>query len=98
MTTLHLELPEDLARATGRPQGELERVALEALLSRLYAEGHVSSGNAGKVLGMSKAAFLELLGRYGVSTFDPSQDVASEVAHLERLYGHEHGSTGGLGK
>jgi predicted HTH domain antitoxin len=87
MTTLQLELPEELARASGHPQGELERMALEALLTRLYSEGRVSSGHAGKALGLSKVAFLELLGRYGVSSFDPAQDVAAEAQQLQRLQG-----------
>ena len=87
MTTLRLELPEELARAAGHPPAELERMALEALMVRLYEEGHVSSGNAGKVLGMSKVAFLDVLGRYGVSTFDPTMDVAAEAAQLAQTYG-----------
>lgn len=88
MTTLRLELPEDLACTAGHPPAELEHMALEGLMVRLYEEGHVSSGNAGRVLGMSKVEFLDVLGRYGVSTFDPTMDVAAEVAHLEQIYGN----------
>lgn len=88
MTTLQLELPEEMARAVGRPPAELEHLAMEALMVRLYDEGHVSSGNAGKVLGMSKVEFLDVLERYGVSSFDPTMDVAAEVAFLERTFGN----------
>ncbi|MBI5495032.1 MAG: UPF0175 family protein [Deltaproteobacteria bacterium] len=85
MTTLHLELPDTLTRALAQPPAALERKALEALLVRLYAEGTVSSGQAGKALGMTRVEFLDLLGAYGVSTFDPNTDVGAEMATLQSL-------------
>jgi predicted HTH domain antitoxin len=86
MTTLHLELPDTLTQALG--QAALERKALEALLVRLYDEGHVSSGQAGTLLGISRVAFLDVLGQYGVSSFDPTMDIAAEMAFLARTFGN----------
>ncbi|MGB7394601.1 MAG: UPF0175 family protein, partial [Pricia sp.] len=37
--------------------------------SKLFADGRLSSGQACKIVGISKRAFLEVLGKYGVSVF-----------------------------
>ncbi len=37
--------------------------------SRLFDEGRLSSGQAAAMAGISKRAFLELVGQYGVSVF-----------------------------
>jgi hypothetical protein len=63
MTTPHLERTDALTRDTG--QAALGRKALEALPVRLDGEGQVSSGQAGVVLGMSRVAFLDVVGPCG---------------------------------
>jgi predicted HTH domain antitoxin len=39
------------------------------LATRLFEEGKLSSGQAAEMVGLSKRAFIELLGKYGVSVF-----------------------------
>ena len=39
------------------------------IASKLYELGKLSSGQAAEVAGLSKRAFLELLGKYNVSVF-----------------------------
>jgi predicted HTH domain antitoxin len=39
------------------------------LASRLYELGKISSGQAAEMVGLSKRAFIELLGKYNVSIF-----------------------------
>ena len=39
------------------------------LASKWYEEGKLSSGQAADMVGISKRAFIELLGKYGVSVF-----------------------------
>ena len=39
------------------------------LASRLYERGILTSGQAADMVGISKRAFIELLGKYGVSVF-----------------------------
>lgn len=39
------------------------------LASRWYEEGKLSSGQVAKMVGLSKRAFIELLGKYGISVF-----------------------------
>jgi predicted HTH domain antitoxin len=79
MTTLQIEYPEDLLAQTEQTREGLEELAREALLVRLYDLGKLSSGKAAELLGLSRREFLGVLGKYGVSEFDDSQDVAVEA-------------------
>ncbi len=61
MTKITLEIP-----------GNLEMSQFEVtmmLAAKLYEEGKLSSGHAADMVGLSKRAFIELLGKYGVSVF-----------------------------
>ena len=50
--------------------------------ARLYEDGKLSSGQAAEIAGLSKRAFIELLGRYGVSVFSSSvSDLHSDIAN-----------------
>ena len=50
--------------------------------SKLYEDGKLSSGQAAEMAGLSKRAFIELLGRYGVSVFSQSiSDLHSDIAN-----------------
>lgn len=50
--------------------------------SKLYEDGKLSSGQAAEVAGLSKRAFIELLGRYGVSVFSNSiADLQQDIAN-----------------
>jgi predicted HTH domain antitoxin len=79
MTTLQIEYPEELLDQADQTKEELEGLAREALLVRLYDLGKISSGKAAELLGIARWEFLNVLGRYGVSVFDDSQDVAAEA-------------------
>ena len=48
--------------------------ALMAIASRLYEKGKLSLGQAADLAGLSKRAFMEVLGTYGVSIFNYSPD------------------------
>ncbi|HXG83307.1 MAG TPA: UPF0175 family protein [Pyrinomonadaceae bacterium] len=55
------------------------------IASKLYELGRLSSGQAAEVAGLSKRAFLELLGKYNVSVFGYNEnDLAEDLkAHTE---------------
>lgn len=74
MKTLTLQLPDSL---------ELDAAELTMLVaSRLYEEGRLSLGQAAELAGLSKPAFAEALGRYGVSLFNyPASDLARDIAN-----------------
>jgi predicted HTH domain antitoxin len=50
--------------------------------SRVYEQGRLSLGQAAEVAGLTKRAFIELLGKYGVSVFNfPPSELESDVAN-----------------
>ncbi len=66
MRTLTLEVPDDV---------DLENHELKMILAtRLYENGKLSLGQAADMAGLSKHAFAELLGKYGVNYFNQTED------------------------
>lgn len=53
------------------------------IAAKLYELGKLSSGQAAEVAGLSKRAFLELLGKYNVSVFGYDEnDLAEDLKNL----------------
>ncbi len=75
---IHLTVPDSLL---DQDKQELEKVALEALIVRLYSLGDLSSGEGAESLGISRREFLDLLGRYNVSIFDETIDLEREASY-----------------
>ena len=74
MRTVELHIPDDV---------DLKDCDISMIIaSRLYEDGKLSSGQAAAIAGLSKRAFIELLGRYGVSVFSTSSsDLDSDIAN-----------------
>lgn len=64
--TLNIELPSTVEID--------EKELLLMLATKLYEKGRLSLGQAAKLAGFSKRAFIEILGSYGVSVFNYSAD------------------------
>jgi predicted HTH domain antitoxin len=48
--------------------------------AKLYEDRKLSSGQAAQIVGLSKRAFIEVLGKYGVSIFSTSiEDLHSDI-------------------
>lgn len=61
MQSIKIDLPESL---------NMSSFEVKMLLAaKLYEDGKLSSGQAAEMAGLSKRAFIELLGKYGVSVF-----------------------------
>lgn len=57
-----------------------DKDALMAIASRLFAKGKLSLGQAAELVGLSKTAFCEILGSYGVSVFNyPPSDLERDI-------------------
>ncbi len=57
-----------------------EMEARMVLATRLYERGRLSLGQAAELVGLSKGAFMEVLGTYGVSVFNyPASDLDQDV-------------------
>ena len=74
MKTITLSIPDAL---------DLDNRDIAMIVStRLYEQGKLSLGQAAEVAGLTKWAFAELLGSYGVSIFNsPTPDLASDIAN-----------------
>jgi predicted HTH domain antitoxin len=50
--------------------------------AKLYEDAKHSAGQAAEIVGLSKRAFIEMLGKYGVSVFSTSiSDLHSDIAN-----------------
>mgnify|MGYP001362461609 CR=1 FL=1 len=75
------------------PQLEATIAAIHQTLAKAYVmvlleAGEITSGRAGKILGVPRVEVLEMMKRWGISLFDDSQtleDLALEVDQAERL-------------
>jgi predicted HTH domain antitoxin len=64
MRTIQLNIPDGI---------DLKDHDLSMIIaSKLYEDAILSAGQAAKIVGLSKRAFLELLGKYGVSVVSNS--------------------------
>lgn len=58
---------------------EINDFELKMLIaSKLFEDGKLSSGQAAEIVGISKKAFVELLGKYNVSLFGYDYDELEE--------------------
>ncbi len=82
MTALRIDYPAELLTLADVSPETLAALAREALVVRLYDLGKLSSGQAARLLGLTRWQFLDLLGRYNVSLFDDTADVAAEARRV----------------
>lgn len=66
MKTLTLQLPDSLEISP--------KEAAMLLATRLYEQGKLSLGQAAELAGYSKRTFMELMGDYGVSIFNLTEE------------------------
>ncbi|MBT1708776.1 UPF0175 family protein [Fulvivirgaceae bacterium PWU5] len=74
MRTLQINIPDSLTIS------DMDLMMIVA--SKLYEDGRLSSGQAAELTGLSKRAFIEVLGKYNVSIFgDSLDDLKSDIAN-----------------
>jgi len=74
MRTIQLNIPDSL---------DLKDYDFSMIIAaKLYEDAKLSSGQAAQMVGLSKRAFTEMLGKYGVSVFSTSiSDLHSDIAN-----------------
>ncbi|MEO5330131.1 MAG: UPF0175 family protein [Magnetococcus sp. THC-1_WYH] len=78
MNTLTIELPlEGLPLPTELPDNFSDEVRF-LLALKLFEQGRITSGKAGRLSGMGRVEFLLAVGRAGVPVVDISQDEMDE--------------------
>ncbi|HYK76359.1 MAG TPA: UPF0175 family protein [Daejeonella sp.] len=75
MSTITLSIPEKF---------ELDpKDTIKFLASKLYEAGKLSLGQAAELAGLSKVAFAEIIGDYGVSLINyPVSDIEKDAARI----------------
>lgn len=80
MVELTLQVPEGaMAALRVDPAGFVREMRLAAAV-KWYELGQISQGRAAEIAGVSRAAFVEALGRFGVSPFQATADELIEEA------------------
>jgi predicted HTH domain antitoxin len=84
-TTLNVRVPNNLL-SLGLSQEEIQRRVLEWLVFSLFSEGKISSGKAGKLLGLTRLEFIELLKTRGIAFVNYSEDeLKEELESVKKL-------------
>lgn len=84
-TTFEIRISGDLLKF-GLDENEIQRRISEWLVLSLFAEGHVSSGKAARLLGISRIAFLSLLRARGIAYINYSaEELADEFDAVRTL-------------
>jgi predicted HTH domain antitoxin len=74
MKTIQIKVPDDLNMS--------DYDFTMALATKLYEQAKLSAGQAAEMVGLSKRAFIELLGKYGVSVLSNSvTDLHADIAN-----------------
>lgn len=74
MRTIQLKIPDSIDLK--------EYDFLMIVASKLYAEAKLSAGQAAEIVGLSKRAFIEILGNYNVSVFsDAVEDLHLDISN-----------------
>ena len=83
--TVSLELPRDILAALNVPEVGLSGRLRELIALELVREGSISTGKAAELLGWTKAEFVALMARHGVSYFTEStEEVSAQVDRVEK--------------
>lgn len=74
MRTIQLNIPDSV---------DLKDYDFSMIIAvKLYEDEKLSAGQAAEIVGLSKRAFIEMLGKYGVSVFSTSiADLYNDIAN-----------------
>lgn len=85
MTTLHLDLDDDLVALLRQQDASAERAARELMVMELYRRSAVSRGKAAELLGIPLVEFLQRANELGIPYFDfTDEEFAAELAASKR--------------
>lgn len=81
MTTITVDVPEQVQHALNRTPSEMSRDVKLYTALMLYQLGKLSSGMAAQMAGVSRVEFLHLCGEYGISVFQyTAEELDAELA------------------
>ena len=74
MSTVKLDLEEDLVALLHQLNQPVQRAARELIVLELYRRGAISSGKAAQLLNMSRWEFIHHASRLGIAYFELTED------------------------
>jgi predicted HTH domain antitoxin len=74
MSTISIDLEEDLVALLRQANQPVERAVLELIVLELYRRGTISRGKAAQLLGMSRVEFIQYASRLGIPYFTMTED------------------------
>ena len=84
-TTFSVQIPNSLLKL-GISQDEIQNRISEWLVFSLFSVGKISSGKAGKLLGISRLDFIQLLKTRGIAFINYAEDeIKEELESVKRL-------------
>jgi len=84
-TSFSVHIPSNLINL-GIGQDEIQRRISEWLVFSLFSEGKISSGKAGKLIGLSRLEFIQLLKTRGIAFINYSEDeIREELEAVKKI-------------
>ena len=84
-TTFSVQIPNNLLKL-GITQDEIQHRVAEWLVFSLFSEGKISSGKAGKLLGITRLEFIQLLKTRGIAFINYSEmEIKEELESVKKL-------------
>jgi predicted HTH domain antitoxin len=74
MSTINIDLEEDMVALLRQSNQPVERAARELIVLELYRRGAISSGKAAQLLSMSCVEFIQHASRLGIPYFAMTED------------------------
>jgi predicted HTH domain antitoxin len=75
-----IDVPEGALSALRQSPAEFGEELMRAAVAKWYELGTVSQSKGAEILGVSRAEFLEVLGKYRVSIFQNDEDDLADLA------------------
>src|SRR5689334_12186636 len=85
MSTVNLNIDDDLVEILGELQQPIEKAAVELIVLELYRMGKLSNGRASSLLGMSRLDFIQHASDLGISFLRLSDDDLDADLQVGRL-------------
>ena len=84
-TTFNIRVPGNILDL-GVTQEEIQRRVSEWLVFSLFSDGKISSGKAGKLLGITRIEFIQLLNTRGIAFINYDKDeIKEELEAVKKL-------------
>jgi predicted HTH domain antitoxin len=84
-TSFSVDIPGNLLNL-GIGQDEIQRRISEWLVFSLFSDGKISSGKAGKLLGITRVEFIQLMQTRGIAFINYTEDeIKEELESVEKL-------------